>query len=234
MRPILRGDIPNDENGDPIVFTDHKQARDHLIERLGDYCSYCEIKINTQVDVEHVVPKTPVPALRLEWSNFLLACGNCNSIKGDKTFAEMTEVYWPDRDNTLRAFVYEQDEPPQVADDPAVDADIAFETLELTGLDRVPGHPNFSDRDRRWSKRMNAWGNALLAANLISSADTDEMRQLAIVVAKETGFWSVWYEVFFDDEDMCQRLIDINTFSGTAQDCFDNDSNVVPRPGGQI
>lgn len=62
---------------------------------------------------------------------------------------------------------------------------------------------------------------------MIATTDTDEMRQLAIVVAKETGFWSVWYEVFFDDEDMCPRLIDVAAFSGTAQDCFGHDTVVV-------
>jgi uncharacterized protein (TIGR02646 family) len=231
MRPVVRGDVPVDDNGDPETFTDYKQARDPLIKRMGDYCSYCEIKIHTQVDVEHVLPKSPNPALALEWTNFLLACGNCNSIKSDKDI-ELDEIYWADKDNSLRAFVYEQDQPPQIADDPDVDVDIAYDTIKLTGLDRVPGVTGYSDRDRRWLKRIDAWSTAMQVADFIEVEDTDEMRQMAIFVAKGIGFWSVWFEVFHDDEEMCQRLID--EFPGSAVDCFDIDTNILPRPGGQI
>ena len=231
MRPVIRGDVPVDDNGDPVAFTDYKQARDPLIARMGDYCSYCEIKIHTQVDVEHVLPKSPNPALALEWTNFLLACGNCNSIKSDKDI-ELDEIYWADKDNSLRAFVYELDEPPQIADDPDVNVDIAYDTIKLTGLDRVPGVTGYSDRDRRWLKRIDAWSTALQVASFIEAEDTEEMRQMAIFVAKGIGFWSVWFEVFHDDMEMCQRLID--EFPGSAMDCFDNDTNILPRPGGQI
>ena len=103
MRPVTIGDHPEDEDGDPLVFTDYKQARDPLIERIGDYCSYCEIALPSQIDVEHVLAKTLHPALELEWTNFLLACKNCNTIKSNKDI-ELEDLYWPHRDNTLRAF----------------------------------------------------------------------------------------------------------------------------------
>ena len=231
MRPVLRGDVPTDEKDDPIVFTDYKQARDPLIDRIGDYCSYCEIAMHTQVDVEHVLPKDPNPALSLEWTNFLVACGNCNSTKGHDEI-EFDDHYWADKDNTLRAFVYELDEPPQIADDPDVDVDTAYRTIKLTGLHRRPGVQGYSDRDRRWQKRIDAWAMALDVASFLDIEDTEEMRKMAIFVAKGIGFWSVWFEVFHDDIDMCKRLI--NEFPGTAPDCFDNNTNILPRPGGQI
>lgn len=232
MRPVFRGDVPQDANNQPVVFSEYGHARDPLIDRIGDYCCYCETAMHSLVDVEHVVPKSPVPELELEWSNFLIACGTCNRIKSDWLFDDMKDVYWPDRDNTLRAFVYEQDEPPQVADHPDVDPDKAFETLDLTGLDRRPGHPNWSSRDRRWGKRLAAWGEALLAASALDAADSEEMRQVIIGWAKALGFWSVWYEVFFDDEDMCKRLV--AAFPGTPANCFDANAEMVPRPGGEI
>ena len=34
MRPVVRGDVPVDDNGNPETFTDYKQARDPLIERM--------------------------------------------------------------------------------------------------------------------------------------------------------------------------------------------------------
>src|SRR5438105_10975821 len=57
MRPVIRGAIPLDGNGQPLVFTDYKEARDPLIARLGDYCSYCEMPCSEGPDVERVRPK---------------------------------------------------------------------------------------------------------------------------------------------------------------------------------
>jgi uncharacterized protein (TIGR02646 family) len=229
MRPVVRGVPPVDDAGNPVLYKDYKDARDELIRRMGDYCSYCEIALHSQIDVEHVLPKTLHPESKLKWSNFLLACGNCNSTKLNKPVV-LQDFYWPDQDNTARVFVYEQDKPPQIADDPAVDAEKAQRTLELTGIDRVPGHPRLSNRDRRWLKRFEAWSIALQVANLIQQHDTNEMRSLAVQVALGRGFWSVWFAVFRDDRDMRRRLIE--SFPGTAADCFDDSTNLQPRPGG--
>ena len=231
MRPVVRGDIPTDSTGNPVAYADYKDARDDLIGRVGDYCSYCEVALHSQVDVEHVLPKSLNPAHALEWSNFLLACTNCNSIKGN-TPVDLVDFYWPDQDNTLRAFVYEPDKPPQILDGPHIDPDKARRTLDLTGIDRIPGHPRFSDRDRRWLKRFEAWSVARQAAAFIQTADSAEMRSLAIEVALGRGFWSVWFAVFRADIDMCQRLI--QAFRGTSADCFDGAMAPVARPNGSI
>lgn len=231
MRPVERGDVPLDDSGQAVLYSDYKDARDDLISRMGDYCSYCEVALHSQIDVEHVRPKSLNPDLELSWDNFLLACGNCNSIKSNKAIA-LDDYYWPDQDNTSRAFVYEPDEPPQTSADVDVDEDLAASTLELTGLDRVPGHPNLSDRDRRWLKRFDAWGVAREVSESIARNDTDETRELAIMVAQGFGFWSVWMTVFQDDLDMRRRLI--NAFSGTAINSFDDETNTVPRPGGAL
>ncbi len=232
MRPVLRGDPPTDAAGNPVALTHYKDARDPLIARIGDYCSYCEVALHSTVDVEHVMPKSLNRVLTLEWSNFLIACTNCNSIKSNKP-VRIADYYWPDQDNTLRAFLYERDEPPQMATRGSADSTTTQRTLELTGLDRVPGHPSFSDRDRRWQKRMQAWSNAILSHSNLAIIDCPEMREQIIIAAKATGFWSVWYHVFVRDRDMCERLI--KAFVGTARDCFDPQTlGVVARPGGAI
>ena len=84
MRPVLRGSRPVDDNGNEKLLREHKKARPDLIARIGQYCSYCEMKLDATLDVEHVQPKKHHPDLRLEWNNFLLACKNCNSTKSDK------------------------------------------------------------------------------------------------------------------------------------------------------
>ena len=231
MRPVVRGDIPVDDDGDPVTFADYKDARDDLISRMGDYCSYCEVALHSTIDVEHVLPKDPNPDLKLNWANFLLACTNCNSTKGHEDI-QLDDYYWPDKDNLLRALLYEQDKPPQVIDDPAVDTERAERTIELTGLDRAPGHPRLSGRDRRWSKRFEAWSHALLARRFLDNADSDEMRQAIVMMAEGFGFWSVWFAAFHDDHDMRRRLI--LGFPGTASECFDDATNLSPRPNGSI
>ena len=87
------------------AYANYAAALPDLEQRLGRHCSYCERYIATNLAIEHVQPKSLVPALALTWSNFLLACVNCNSCKGD-TPVTVADYLWPDSDNTLRAFEY--------------------------------------------------------------------------------------------------------------------------------
>lgn len=94
MRPV-------DKGAAPAVYTRYQDAGPDLQVRIGDYCNYCERQIETNLAVEHVRPKSHVAALRTDWTNFLLACVNCNSSKGD-TPVNLPDYFWPDADNTLR------------------------------------------------------------------------------------------------------------------------------------
>ena len=76
-------DWPRDDAGVPITFKHYREARDPLIGRIGDYCSYCEVCLHGSIHVEHVRPKKPRPTLEREWTNFLLGCDQCNAIKSD-------------------------------------------------------------------------------------------------------------------------------------------------------
>ncbi|MGB4497224.1 MAG: HNH endonuclease [Methylococcaceae bacterium] len=234
MRPVERGDEPVDENGNALEFKEYGDAREYLIERLGDYCSYCEMQFSTPA-VEHIQPKSLEPALEKDWSNFLLACPSCNSNKGNKLInvGNFHEYFWADCDNTFRAFRYEKDRAPQV--DLTLDAknqQIAQNTLELTGLDREPTHKKLTEKDRRWIKRNEAWAIAERAKFNLSHIPVDEMREQIIDTATSTGFWSVWMTVFANDVEMRQRFI--TAFRGTSSNCFDATTQAVPRNGGQI
>ncbi len=231
MRPVARGDCPKSADGTDISFGDYKEARNPLIKCIGDYCSYCEVCLHSSIDVEHVQPKSHHGSLKLKWTNFLLACSNCNSIKGHEDVV-LIDYFWPDRDNTARVFDYVVDQPPQIATglDPAL-RPIAERTIALTGLDRVPGHGSFSDRDRRWLKRREAWGVAIDARRKLGKSDTPELRELILHNARSRGFWSVWLQVFHDDVEMRRSLI--AWFPGTAAECFDGETRPIPRPGGR-
>jgi hypothetical protein len=219
------------------VFSDYKQARNPLVGRLGDYCSYCEMPCNEGPDVEHVRPKGGKgghPELELVWNNFLLGCIYCNTVKGD-TPIHLGHYYWPDRDNTFRPFVYERDRAPQVAPEIKGQAKArARRTLELTGVDREPGHPDLTDRDTRWIKRREAWGKALHALDRLTKCPTPHMREQIVDTATSTGFFSVWMTVFAADADM--RIRFINAFPGTGGigECFDANTVPIQRAGGAI
>jgi hypothetical protein len=63
-------------------------------------CNYCER--NEASDVEHILPKGRFPHLAFVWSNYLLACKNCNTgFKGDKMYIfrslDSNATYQPSR-----------------------------------------------------------------------------------------------------------------------------------------
>lgn len=59
----------------------YQGAGPFLLATLGEYCSYCESWLSTQVAVEHVAPKSQFPMYSCSWDNFLIACTACNSNK---------------------------------------------------------------------------------------------------------------------------------------------------------
>ena len=231
MRPVERGHWPLESTGEPRTFSEYTDARGALIERLGEYCSFCEGRINASLAVEHMLPQEHHPGLSRDWHNFLLACVNCNSTKGDKRI-RLGSYYWPDRDNTARAFVHGADGVVTAAPDlRPQEKRRAERTLQLTGLDRLPLH-NPRASDRRWQHRKEAWERAQEARASLAVCDTPHMRGLVIRQATALGHWSIWMTVFAADADMRQRLI--AAFTGTATACFDANTRPVPRAGGAL
>ncbi|HMN28263.1 MAG TPA: HNH endonuclease [Caldilineaceae bacterium] len=79
---------PGQQQADYDLYKDqlssnYGNARGALVTAVGQYCSYCEIPVNSNLHVEHVLPKNSFPAQSLSWTNFLLACPSCNTTKGD-------------------------------------------------------------------------------------------------------------------------------------------------------
>jgi uncharacterized protein (TIGR02646 family) len=187
-----------------VIFTDYKQAAPYLKERLGRYCSYCERWIAVSLAVEHVSPKSKNLAHQLDWNNFLVACGNCNSTKGD----QVADCLWPDLHDTFHALIYRE----SGAVKPANPEDArATAILRLVGLDKKPD--SISAEDHRFDDRYEAWGKAERAKQLI--AKTPLARASATDTVTGHGHWPIWMTVFADDADMQQRLI--AAFPGTAK-----------------
>jgi len=236
MRPIIRGDIPKDKSGKPKVFQRYQEARFDLTIRLGQYCSYCEIFVPAALEVEHIQPKKgryARPDLKLAWVNFLLACKNCNATKSDKRVDDqLQEHYWPQQDNTFRAFKYLAGGivivNPELSN---AEKERAQRTIELTGLDKMP-ILEIKASDWRWQNRRVTWDKAQRALRHLQRHDTPQMREQIVDTAMASGFWSVWMTVFERDSDMLRRFIQI--FPRTCRSCFDEHSKPVPRPGGSL
>jgi len=224
-----------DKYGSPKIFHDYADARGDLIKRLGEYCSYCEMQLDASLSVEHVKPKVHHPDGALDWSNFLLACANCNSTKGSKN-VELNDYYWPDQHNTLLVLEFAEEGIVRPRSDLTEEQRAkAQRTLELTGLDRTPAvEEDPSDSDRRWKNRREAWGTAMVSLQCLREADCLRVRQLIELLCKANGYWCVWMTVFRDDADMRRRFI--QAFPGTARDCFDlsGDCRELDRPTSAI
>lgn len=243
MRPVKRG-------GSPIIgdYADYDDAKTELISRIGSgwlgdenvasYCSYCERRISTNLAVEHIEPKDGPhgqPHLKGRWTNFLLACVNCNSTKGRKRVV-LTDLLFPDRDNTFVAFEYRKDgtiHPTSKPQQPAYQ--LAMSTLQLTGLDQTVRTTHDANgkliAEDRASQRMQTWGQALLArSDYETNPNCENIKRLIISNAVYSGFFSIWMAAFDGIPDMRNRLID--AFGGTrGSSCFDPVTTMPIQPG---
>ncbi len=230
MRPVAKGTAPR-------AYARYEDAIEDLRTVIGDFCSYCERQIETHLAVEHIQPKSRRKSLRTSWDNFLLGCVNCNSCKGKKKVL-LDKHLWPDRDNTLRAFIYEASGRVRVSPQlTKANRDRAKATLALVGLDRIPGNPIAGKRptsaDGRWRRRQEAFGLAQRQLARLQQQDTTIIRDLIADVAHGRGMFSVWMHVFAGDADMRQRLV--QRFIGTADNCFDPVTGAaIHRPGGMV
>jgi uncharacterized protein (TIGR02646 family) len=224
MRPVDRGLAPR-------PYAKYQDAIADLEERLGQYCSYCERKLSVGLAVEHVLPKVFHPNLITEWSNFLLACTNCNSTKSEK-IVELKNALWPDQDNTFLTFVYSQGGFVRLADGMNEQQKTKAKTLlDLVGLQRhaAEGWENPAARDKRWQDREECWTAAERCLdNFKIVGQTEQARELVLIVAKSVGFFSIWMTVFADFPEVKKDLIRL--LPGTALSCFDAEGKAMDRP----
>ncbi|PKG74232.1 HNH endonuclease [Shewanella sp. GutCb] len=239
MRPVSKGNAPVG-----VVFMKYRESFDYLLDRIGigeyrniklaQYCSYCERVIPTNLAVEHIEPKKGAyaqPQLENSWTNFLLACVNCNSKKGSKRI-QFNMLYLPDRDNTFHAFEYRHNGEvyPSSTLNNAQKA-IAVNTINLVGLNEpIDTDVDGVAKDRR-TQRLNAMALALDSLEDLKTAPQNQTIQNLIVKGMLTsGYFSIWMAVFNGYPSIRQLFID--SIRGTRQSgCFDANGNVLhPHP----
>ena len=227
MRPVRKGISPI--QGD---FSKYEDAKQYLVSHLALYCSYCERRVMTNLAVEHIEPKGGdfgKPKLEKKWSNFLLACVNCNSSKGSREVL-FYNLFLPDRDNTFYAFEYTADGVIKARETLSyTNKARANITLKLLGLDKALRKTlNENDKqialDKR-SQRMEVWGTAEMALEDYKSASTVlAVKNQIVENMKANGFFSVWMTVFEDYSEMKNLFID--SIQGTRESgCFDEEGN---------
>ncbi len=144
----------------------------------------------------------------------------------------ITDYYWPDQDNTARAFIYE--EGGTIVVNPGLSAEQqarAKRMIDLVGLDKNPGNDPAAS-DRRWTNRLEAWGMAKRARQHVQKFPVPEMRDQVVDTALAKGFRSIWMTVFQDDPIM--RVSFINSFKGTSATSFGPGANPIHRPNGDL
>lgn len=227
MRPINRGEIPKKEDGvTDKVYTSYKQAKDDLRGRLGAFCSYCEMNIDNQSDIEHVSPKSKNPELEKKWNNFLLACKSCNIIKDNNNETRDGFVF-PDTHNTAFLYEYSIDGVRVKNDLPENIKALAKATFDLVQLDRKLDTSGRSD-DRKVA-RNNSWEKAQEALKdfleLLPVTSAPEKKHALVNLAASTcnGFFSLWIQIFKDYPEVKKAILE-NT-NGTDMECYDENFN---------
>lgn len=220
MRPVDKGEAPN------IEFEKYQEAEPYLEERLGAYCSFCELPINHVPEVEHKEAKAK-GGEETAWGNLLLSCKYCNTRKGTIVAKGDKQKYlWPDEDDTFHAFLYDM-EIPQLnevylqnqGESVRKKAENLFQLLKL---DNIPTTPKI--KDRRYMVRNETRNYALDSKvgwdKVKESSNKMAYLQQIEMLAKSSGFFSVWMNVFKDDVEVKQMLI--TAFKGTKEEyCID-------------
>lgn len=235
MRPVSRGGQPAS-----LEISTYRDALQPLLSAistgtfngmtLGHYCSYCERKLPTNIAIEHIEPKELKPELLNSWSNFLLACVNCNSAKGHKP-VDLNLLYFPDRDNTYLAFEYEEDG--RVSPSSSLtsqQSEIATNTIEFFKLNKYNIEYEEIATDRR-SQRLNTLLQARDSlSDYVKSKDQDTLRKAIIKEMLTSGFFSIWMKVFDDYPDIKNDFI--NAIKGTKESgCFNSEGVAIsPHP----
>lgn len=243
MRPLNKGNIPTDASGNIIVVTDYKQWRNHLIERVGYYCVYCNQPLSHSLQVEHVVPKSPpigvTPGSALDWDNMLLACGPCNNAK-DNTPINPSSYYLPEEHNTHLPFSVVSSAIPNhavVVERTAINSiqrNKAHETIKLLKLDNIDDRPAIVDvRSIKRKAAMLSVASARQVFDMVITSPTYNANVVAIDIARRaasSGFFSLWYEEFNDEPLIMEKLTDNSIIKGTATNCFDSTNGFKPKP----
>lgn len=195
-----------------VEYKPYGNAKPDLIAAIGKYCSFCEREgFSSALDVEHIEYKDTHKDKEFLWDNFLLACKNCNSIKGTKEI-DFLNIWLPHIQDTFSPFEYLESGFIKIKDEITEPLKSKITALvDLVGLDRRPGHARYSTKDDRWQERKQAWelSKKYKQKYIAGSCDIGTIIDLSL----NSGFWSIWMNSFEDFPEIRSALI--GNFNGT-------------------
>ena len=106
---IARGEKPTKAMRDRYR---HHQVKDAVVAETHGKCAYCESQLKhiSHGDIEHIIPKSKVPAKSYLWENLTLACSICNGNKGNEYSDDPNlsdeQIIDPYVDNPLDHFLF--------------------------------------------------------------------------------------------------------------------------------
>lgn len=222
MRPVDKGKSPYE------TINKYQDALPYLEEKIGLYCSYCEMPIKHVPEVEHIVSKSKGGDLTA-WSNLNLGCKYCNSRKSAITTPRNKNHYlWPDENNTAIAYSYANGFP-MVNKDVLNELDttgVCYEKAQNTyDLIKLGNVPEKGEKDKRFPVRtatyykairsLESWQHVKDAPEQIQN----DMKEQIMMTATADGFFSVWMTVFSEEPQILLALIE--NFPGTNRICYD-------------
>ena len=230
MKPVNKGNAQRS-------YRKYRAAKPDLVEKLGAFCSYCEIGSHANsLHVEHMYPKDPHPEKECEWENFLLSCPTCNSYKnlhlGNFPQSDLEARFlWPHLDNTSAAFDYFDDGRVEICGglEPAVER-AAEATREMVGLMKSPAVAvRYQDVGVAYdgiTGRREMWEIATDELNDYLESPIDRRAASISKRAARMGFFSVWMNVFRERPEVVRELV--RAFKADAS-CFDENCNAVRK-----
>jgi hypothetical protein len=222
-----------------VEYNPYGNAKTDLINEIGAYCSYCEKKINrSSLIIEHVFGKKVennngdliYDNLKFRWDNFLLACCNCNSVKGKKD-VRLINPFLPHINNLVHFIAIINGGSIRIKND--VDGNNLTRTkayIDLVGLDREPSHPQYSNGDDRWENRLEAKDLAERYFVKYKSTPKQTDIETIITLAVSRGFFSIWYYQFLGFDEVVEALIKGMVINGKRIQITGTDSNSFKAP----
>lgn len=214
MRPINKNLFKSNK----VIYKPYGSAKDDLITAIGSYCTFCERNAySSALDVEHIKDKHTHVSRSLLWRNFILGCKNCNPIKGTKKISSM---YFPTVHDTFHVIYYSPVTGAALVNTTVCTTPqmvlMAQGLINLVGLDRIPGHPDLSNKDKRWSERIDTFNVAQRYFSKYKNGHID--LETLIDFAKVKGYWSIWMETCKTDAAVINELV--NKFPCTNKKFF--------------
>jgi RNase P subunit RPR2 len=171
MRPIRKGKTP-------FAAQKYSEYQVELTKKIGFYCSYCEMPLTHNVEIEHKIPKKQFPKYENDWRNLLLSCKNCNTSKSKTIVYRM--YAWSDLFNPFYFLDYSNGILKQKYPN--------NKTNEIIKLFKLDIQPKNATKDQRWSRRQEAYNTAMIAMQCLAQNHSQLMVDCVINNAKATGF----------------------------------------------